>query len=147
MKLFALLTCDEVLIDSGSGKHSILGHFSSIKVKTFPAVHPSLNLFVGITDIPAGEHTLEIKFGNPNEVPPTPTLVKKSFFGPTETTPPPDPLKTLLEQKLISKGPDERIYLISELKDLPFDKEAAYQIGLLLDRVPLGTTSLGVSKA
>lgn len=152
MKLFALLTCDEILIDSGSGKHSILGHFSSIKVKDFPASHPALTLFVALTDIPLGDHSLELKFLSPADTAalaaPPPPPPKPSFFSkPAPPAPPAEPGKILQEQKLTSGGPDQRLYFISVLKDLSFETAGVYQLSVSVDKTPLGSTGLTVAKA
>jgi len=144
MKLFALLTCDSVNIDEATGKHFIFGHFSSVKVKSFPAVHPSLILFVGLTDIPAGGHSVELRFGLPSDTP-APPKKKKTFWDP-QSPPPPDPMKTILEQPMTSTGADQRLYLITEMKDLPLDKEGTYQIALLVDKTEVGRIGLGVGK-
>ena len=123
MKLFSLLTCDEVHIDPQSGKHFILGHFSSIKVSKFPAIHPELTLFAALTEVPPGEHLLEVKFG-----------------------PTPESAKTLLEQKLTSKGLAERLYSISTLTEIPFEKDGSVVFEIWVDKTLLGSTTLSASK-
>ena len=141
MNLFAMLTCDEVLIDGKTGKHSIIGHFSSVKASSFPASHPSLTLFIGLTDVPAGDHQLELKFGLP--LPSAPPAKKKKSLWHAEG-PPPDPMKTLLEQTLVSRGPAQKIYFIAELTELTFEKEGVYQLALFIDKEPVGAIGLGV---
>ena len=137
-----MLTCDSVNVDPASGKHFIFGHFSSIKVKAFPAVQPTLTLFVGMNDLAAGEHNLELKFGNPSATPPPPP--KKKF--PWDPAPPAfDPMQSLLKQKLNSTGPEQRVYFISELKELTFDVASNYKLLLLVDGQPLGDVSLSVA--
>jgi len=148
VKLFAMLTCDEVLIDGKTGKHSIIGHFSSIKAAGFPVTHPSLTLFVGLTDIPAGDHELEIKFGLPSAAAVAPAPKKnKSFWGSqTPPAPPPDPMKSILKETLTSRGSDQRIYFLAELRELTFDREGDYQIALLVDKAAAGSVDLSVGK-
>lgn len=137
MKLFALLTCDSVNIDQASGKHFIFGNFSSIKVANFPATHPSLTLFVGLTNIPAGEHLLVLKCGLPNIGPPP----KKQLWS----KPPPDPMQPIVTQNINSLGENQRLYLISELKELYLEKPGSYLLQVLIDGNEVGSVSLEVS--
>ncbi len=46
----AMIVCDSVHKDQATGKCTILGSFSSVSAKKFPAVHPSLAVYVAITD-------------------------------------------------------------------------------------------------
>jgi len=123
MQLFALLPCDEVHIDPETGKHFVMGHFGSIKVDKFPATHPQLTLFVGVTDADAGEHTLELLYGTD-----------------------PDELNPILEQSLESKGPDQRLYMISTLTDITFEKPGTAYMELWADGEVLGTCTITASR-
>lgn len=139
MKLFALLTCDSVNIDQASGKHFIFGHFSSIKVASFPATHRSLTLFVGLSDIPTGEHMLMIKFGCPE----APLRETKKGFGWGRA--PVDPMQVILTQNINSLGMDQRMYLISEVKDLYLEKAGNYLISVVIDGDEVGSVNLQVN--
>ncbi len=112
-------------------------------------MHPSLTLFVALTDVSAGEHNAELKFGLPadgsNGAVCLAPRKKKAFWDP-QTPPPPDPMKTILEQPLNSTGADQRLYLITEMKDLPLDREGTYQIALLIDKTEVGRIGLEVGK-
>jgi len=46
----AMVICDAVWIDPSTGKPTLLGLFSEIAAKTFPAVHPLLAVHVCMTD-------------------------------------------------------------------------------------------------
>lgn len=149
MRTFALLTCDSVNIDEATGKHFIFGHFSSIKVSEFPAKHPALTFFVGLTDMAAGEHFVEVRFGLPTPpAPVAPSAAAKKTFSETPPASPTGivPLRTLLTQKMASTGPHERLYLISELKDLTFDREGDWQLEVAVDGKSVGTIGLSVGK-
>ena len=139
MRIFALLPCDSVTIDQTSGKHFIFGHFSSIKVNSFPATHPVLTLFAALTDISAGEHLLQLKFG-----PAAPPLPPKKMF-PWENKPAADPMQILLTQNLNSTGADQKLYLISEIKELNFPAAGSYLLEVVVDNTSLGNVSLAVS--
>src|SRR5438876_6706405 len=46
----AMVVCDAIWCDPGSGKRTILGCFSAIFAKQFPAVHPIMAVYVALTD-------------------------------------------------------------------------------------------------
>lgn len=46
----AMLVCDGIHRDPGTGKHFILGTFSAILAREFPAVHPFLAVYVALVD-------------------------------------------------------------------------------------------------
>ncbi len=45
----AMVVCDSVWTDPGTGKKFILGCFTTIGAKTFPATHPFLSLYILLT--------------------------------------------------------------------------------------------------
>ena len=46
----AMVVADAIWRDPGTGKRTILGCFSSIAAKEFPAIHPQLAVYVALTD-------------------------------------------------------------------------------------------------
>jgi Family of unknown function (DUF6941) len=46
----AMVICDAIWRDPGSGKRSILGCFSTIFARQFPAVHPIMAVYAALTD-------------------------------------------------------------------------------------------------
>lgn len=46
----AMVVCDNIHRDPGTGKHFLLGCFSVIQAKEFPAIHPLLALYVSVTN-------------------------------------------------------------------------------------------------
>ena len=46
----AMVICDFIWRDLATGKCSLLGSFSFIAARNFPAVHPSLGVYAAITD-------------------------------------------------------------------------------------------------
>lgn len=48
--VLAMLICDTVYRDPGTGKSTIRGCFSSISSFQFPAIHPALTVFAEFTD-------------------------------------------------------------------------------------------------
>jgi hypothetical protein len=46
----AMVVCDAVWRDPATGKHFLLGCFSAIGAHTFPTIHPSLAIYIALTD-------------------------------------------------------------------------------------------------
>ena len=49
-KPLALIVCDHVHRDGGSGKYTLLGTFSMVFANKFPASHQSIAIFIAVTD-------------------------------------------------------------------------------------------------
>ena len=61
------MMCDGVHIDPTSGKHYLMGTFSSIRVRSFPALHRRTVWLLTLTDVPVESHQLKILMGIPME--------------------------------------------------------------------------------
>lgn len=48
--VLALLVCDQIITDRISGKQSLIGMFSKVHTRGFPAAHPQLCVFVALTE-------------------------------------------------------------------------------------------------
>jgi hypothetical protein len=48
--MLALVICDSIIVESGTNKHSLIGTFNTIAVRQFPALHPSMSIYVALTD-------------------------------------------------------------------------------------------------
>lgn len=48
--VLAMLVCDQIITDRLTGKQSLIGMFSKVHAVSFPASHPQLCIFVGLTD-------------------------------------------------------------------------------------------------
>ncbi len=46
----ALIICDQIYADPSTGKMTILGTFTTIGARRFPAVHPSMAVYLAVTD-------------------------------------------------------------------------------------------------
>lgn len=46
----AMILCDQIITDRETGKHVIVGTFSNIQAPSLPAVHPSMAIFLALTD-------------------------------------------------------------------------------------------------
>lgn len=121
-QLLAWLTCDGVHIDPGSGKHTLLGVFSSIKGHRFPVIHPFMIWFLSISDCAAGSHRMKISMG----------------LDPTG-------LRPLIERTFESQSPLHRINLISDIRNLSFPAPGDYSILVEIDDEPLLATNLAVT--
>ena len=56
----AFLVCDSVIIDSLTGKKSIIGAFTHLWAKTFPCQHPQMGVYFCLTDA-EGSYEFEIQ--------------------------------------------------------------------------------------
>src|SRR5258705_9753888 len=82
-RVLALLVCDQVIVDRDTGKHSLIGLFEMINVRTFPTnARPSF-----IYACVAGGHSNEITYFLRLEAPDGEVLVEASLdvdeWGPT----------------------------------------------------------------
>lgn len=121
-QVLAWLMCDGVHIDPSTGKHFILGCFSNIRVRQFPAAHPRMFWFLSLAEVPTGDHKLKISFG-----------------------PSYDRLRTIVEREIKSQSPMQKINIINEIKNLPFEQEGEHLIQIEVDEEPLLVTSLHVA--
>jgi hypothetical protein len=62
----SFLIADSVF-QQANGKWCIIGVFSRIHCFSFPAMHPSLGLFLQMTEVRAGPHTLQVAFVDSQE--------------------------------------------------------------------------------
>ena len=121
-QLLGWITCDGVLIDPGSGKHTILGVFSNIKARAFPVTHPFMIWFMTLTDVAPGTHRVRLSMGRD----------------------PASPIE-FIHRPFESQSPLHRINLINEIRNLTFDQPGEYSILIEIDDEPLLATSLTVS--
>jgi len=64
--VLALLVCDQIITDRLTGKVSLIGMFSKVHGRRFPAAHPSMSVFVALTD-GHGKTELTIRIVDANE--------------------------------------------------------------------------------
>lgn len=115
--------CDGVHVDPMTGKHTLLGVFSSIRVKQFPATHPRMFWFLSLTDCSVGPHELKISFGT--DMSATQTIITREFE---------------------SRNPLHKINLINELRNLTLPQEANYAIVIEVDDNPILVSNLAVGQ-
>lgn len=48
--VLALIVCDQIITDRMTGKQSLIGMFSNIHTRGFPAAHPQLCVYVALTE-------------------------------------------------------------------------------------------------
>lgn len=113
------ITCDGVHIDPSTGKHTLLGVFSSIGSNRFPITYPFMVWFLTVTNVAAGEHTLRISMGE--------SLEK---------------VQPLLERGFVSQDLKHRVNLINEVSNLAFPKAGEYAIVVEVDGQVVLTTSI-----
>ena len=121
-QLLVWLTCDGVHIDPATGKHTILGVFSSIQARQFPVVHPYMVWFLTLTDVQPGKHRIKLSIGL------------------SETNP-----AGLIEREFESQSPLHRINLINELRYLRFEQPGDYHILIEVDDEPILASSMAVT--
>lgn len=122
-QLLAWMTCDGVHIDPASGKHTILGVFSSIRARQFPVVHPFMIWFLTITDCQPGMHTMKISIGLE-----------------------PENMMKVIEREFESQNPLQRVNLINELRNCSFPQEGDYHILIEVDDEPVLVTNFSVTE-
>jgi hypothetical protein len=65
--LLALMLCDTIIREDGSHKYSLIGTFNSIFARSFPCVHPSLSVYLALTDgrgqVPCTLRMVELESG------------------------------------------------------------------------------------
>lgn len=122
IQVIAFLTCDGIHVDPASGKHTILGTFSSIRAARFPSVHPRMIWFLTITDVPVGKHQLRMSIGLPTES-----------------------MKTVVDRSFESRSPGHRINLINDIHQLRFKTAGDYTITIEVDDQTLMVTTLSVT--
>lgn len=49
-KALAMVICDQVIEDKGSGKKTLIGLFNNIQTGLLPCTHPHMNVYVALTD-------------------------------------------------------------------------------------------------
>jgi hypothetical protein len=121
-QLLAWVTCDGVHIDPSSGKHTLLGAFSTIKAQRFPVTHPFMVWFLTISDCAQGQHRLRILMG----------------LNPTD-------LQPMIERQFDAQSPLHRINLISEIRNLTFPQPGDYSLLIEVDDETLLVTNLTVT--
>jgi hypothetical protein len=67
--VLALTVCDQIITDRMTGKVSLIGMFSKIHARRFPAAHPTMSVFVAMTD-GHGKTELTIRIVDGNEARP-----------------------------------------------------------------------------
>jgi len=58
--IHAFLVCDTIIIDSLTGKKSIIGAFTHLWAKTFPCQHPQVGVYFSLTDA-EGKYSFDIQ--------------------------------------------------------------------------------------
>ncbi len=114
--------CDAVHIDPATGKHYIMGCFSNIRVRQFPAQHPRMVWFLTLTDVKPGQHSLRISFG--------PSM---------------EDHQKVLERNFEAQNPLHKINLINEIHNLPLKGAGNYIIMVEVDDDPILVTNMGVN--
>lgn len=121
-QILTWIICDGVHIDPATGKYYILGTFSNIRVRQFPARHPHMVWFLTLTSVRTGEHQLRISF-NPSLEPP----------------------KTVVERKFKAQSPAHRISLVNPVVNLELAEAGEQVITIEVDDDPILVTTLSVS--
>lgn len=113
--------CDAVHLDPSTGKHYLLGCFSNIQVRAFPARHPRMIWFLTLADVPEGEHTLRILFG--------PNVAE---------------VEQLVERTFTSESPLHKINIINEMHHIELPRAGLYAVVIEVNEDPILVTNLGV---
>jgi hypothetical protein len=108
----SFLVCDQIYTDPATGKFSLLGIFSRLRVRGFPVRHPQMIWFVSLSELSVGEHNLKISITDP--------------MGEIEA-------KQIIDRDFSCNSPNTRINLINEIERLKFEKAENYSIVIEVD--------------
>ena len=67
--VLSMIVCDQIITDRLTGKQSLIGMFSRVHARGFPAAHPQLSVFVTLTE-GYGETELLIRIVDANDARP-----------------------------------------------------------------------------
>jgi len=67
--VLAMLVCDQIITDRLTGKQSLIGMFSRVHARGFPASHPQLCVFVALTE-GYGQTEMRIRIVDANDARP-----------------------------------------------------------------------------
>ncbi len=119
----AMVVCDAIWCDPGTGKQVLLGLFSAIHARTFPAVHPVMAIHVALTDA-RGTIPIRLVLVDANEE-------REPLFDETQDVEFPDP-RAVIE-------------LDFHLGNLRFDEPGEYRFQLYGGSTPLMERRIVVS--
>ena len=114
--------CDAVHLDPSTGKHYLLGCFSNIQAREFPAKHPRMVWFLTLSDVPEGEHNLRISFG--------PNVAE---------------VEQVVERTFSSESPPHKINIINEMHNMELSRAGMYAVVIEVNDEPILVTNLGVN--
>ncbi len=120
--VMSINVCDEIIRDEISKKISLIGLFSQIQTATFPAHHPSLHVYVSLTD-GHGNYDGELRFVNENN-----NSIIASMKG-----------------KVPFKTPLQTVELNFAINNLKFEKPGKYRVEFFCDGEPVGSKQFIVS--
>ena len=111
-RLNSFMTCDSVHVDPATGKHTLLGIFSSIRAKEFPVVHPRMTWFLSLSELNKGKHHLKISMVDPT--------------GELES-------KVIIDRDFDAPDPQHRVNLVNDIHRLKFSEAKTYSIVIEVD--------------
>jgi len=111
-RLYSFMTCDAVHIDPATGKHTLLGIFSSLRAREFPVVHPRMTWFLSLSELNKGKHHLKISMVDPT--------------GELES-------KVIIDRDFDAPDPQHRVNLVNDIHRLKFLEAKTYSIVIEVD--------------
>lgn len=114
--VMSINVCDEIIRDEISKKISLIGLFSQIQITTFPAQHPSLHVYVSLTD-GHGEYEGELRFVSEED-----NNVIASMKG-----------------KVPFQNPLQTVELNFTINNLKFERPGKYRVEFLCGGEPVGS--------
>ena len=120
--VMSINVCDEIIRDEISKKISLIGLFSQIQTATFPAHHPSLHVYVSLTD-GHGNYAGELRFVSEED-----NSIIASMKG-----------------KVPFQNPLQTVELNFAINNLKFEKPGKYRVEFFCDDEPVGSRQFIVS--
>lgn len=120
----ALLVCDTVIEDKHTGKKTLVGLFDRIHSGSFPCTHPTLSVFVALTNL-QGELPCEIACRHADS----------------------DSVAMAAKGKINFPDPNRVVELVFHFKNVRFAKPGTYWLNFLVDDMAIMIRPLFISQA
>ncbi len=120
--VMSINVCDEIIRDEISKKISLIGLFSQIQTATFPTHHPSLHVYVSLTD-GHGDYEGELRFVSEED----------------------DNVIASMKGKVPFQNPLQTVELNFAINNLKFETPGKYRVEFLCGGEPVGSKQFIVS--
>jgi hypothetical protein len=121
----AMLTCDKVITEAGTGKKSLIGIFESINAGSFPCVHSALSVYIKLTNA-LGQYRFHMNLSD---------LENDTVIGSGE-----------IPDEVVIRDPLDIHELIFDLRGLKFAHPGRYEFQLFANNEIIGQKAFMVNE-